>query len=262
MRRTASSLALLLVVWLGGSGCVTAVPSGNLAVVLEASGRVRVLDEGLHGVSPLAHVEVHDLRLQERDQDLAAITRDGGRLQARASLVTYHVVREELLDYVRHVGTRHGEALLRAVVGSTVRQVLAGYRAAELTTAGIRKAQREIIRLAALRLRPYHLVVDGLEMRRLVVVSQPLSQVIVQTGVLEQEIQAMPQRLQLARQAADQRRQQAHGIADANRELRRSLGGPTLVHAATRAWEGLLSAPATRVVVVPSEQGHAVEVEP
>ena len=52
-----------------------------------------------------ARIDVYDLRAHERTEDLAALSADGGMIEARASVLTYHPVPEELVALAREVGT-------------------------------------------------------------------------------------------------------------------------------------------------------------
>lgn len=135
------------------SGCAT-VPSGHVGVVLRAGGVDPVpLGEGAHTVSPWTRVDVYDLRVDEHNEDLAAISADGAQVEARASILTFHPVPDEIVALAREVGPRFYEVLVLPIVSATVRKVLAGVPADQLDTPGIIRVQTEVTRLAAQRLR-------------------------------------------------------------------------------------------------------------
>ncbi len=175
------------------SACATVAP-GHAGVLVTVSGLAPdTLGEGLHLLPPLAHVDDYDLRGQQQDEDLVAITADGAPVAARASLVTYHVVASELTALEREVGPDYYRIIVRPIIGSTVRRVLAGYSAAELDTPTIRAAQAEITRIATARLRPFHLVLDALDLRTLaVLLSAPALRSVEEAGVLDQQVQSKP----------------------------------------------------------------------
>ena len=253
-----SLLATGLVIAVGG--CAT-IPSGSAAVVLAPNGRTEVFGEGEHDVSPLARIQIYDLRAQEHDEDLVGTTSDGAPLEARASLVTYTIAPDELVALDQEVGPRYYDVIIKPIVRSTVRRVLARYRADELDTPTILAAQQEITALAAARLRPHHIVVDAIDLRTLaIVMSESSYRPILETGMLEQELLAQPQRLEVARQRGAERREQARAIAGANDRVAPTLTPQVLADDALRASAALMAAPRTHVIVNDANQAVTVEV--
>jgi regulator of protease activity HflC (stomatin/prohibitin superfamily) len=243
-------------------GCAT-IPSGSEAVVSSPNGRVEVLGEGVHVTSPLARVEVYDLRAQERDENLIGSTSDGAPVEARTSLVTYSIAAGELEALEREIGRGYYAVVVRPIVRSTVRRVLAGYRADQLDTATILAAQQQITELAATRLRPFHIVLDVVDLRTLaVLMSADSYRPIVEIGVLEQELLAQPQRLEVARQHGAERLERARAIAGANDRVTPTLTALVLADDAIRASAALLSAPSTRVIVSDSKHPITMEIVP
>ena len=241
-------------------GCAT-IPSGSAAVVMTPNGRVAVLGEGAHVLSPLSHVELYDLRAQERDEDLVGITSDGVPVAARASLVTYAIAPNELAALEREIGRGYYDVVIRPVIRSTVRRVLSAYRADELDAPTIIEAQRRISELAAERLRPHHIVLDSIDLRTLaVMMSQESYRAVVDLGVLEQQLLAQPQTLEVARQRGEARRQRARSIASAHAQVAPTLTPAVLADEASRAAAALMSSPSTRVLVDDGSQPIALEV--
>jgi len=243
--------------------CAT-VPPGQAGVLLRASGVAgEPLDEGVHFIGPLARVELYDLRAQEHNEDLTALSADGAMLEARASVLTFHPMPGQLVALAREVGPNYYEVLIRPLVRSTVRRVLAGLRADQLDTAGIIGAEREITRLTAERLDSHHIVFDAISLRTLgLLPSSAAYRAVVDTAVKEQEVLAQRQREQLARQRADEGRERARGVAGAHALLAPTLSPAALAEAASRAWARLLTAPATRVEVRSERVPYLLEVRP
>jgi regulator of protease activity HflC (stomatin/prohibitin superfamily) len=243
-------------------GCAT-IPSGSAAVLSNPNGRVAVLGEGVHVISALARVEIYDLRAQERDEDLIGSTSDGAPVEARASLVTYSIAAGELEALEREIGRGYYGVVIRPIVRSTVRRVLAGYRADQLDTATILEAQQQITELAATRLRPFHIILDAIDLRTLAVLMTADSyRPIVEIGILEQELLAQPQRLEVARQRGAERLERARAIAGAHDRVTPTLTPQVLADDAIRASAALISAPSTRVIVNDSKHPFAMEVVP
>src|SRR5215471_6954450 len=169
--------------------CAT-IPSGHAGVLLTSSGVASApLGEGAHLVGPLASVDVYDLRAQERGEDLVALSADGAMLEARASVLTFHPAPTELVALARDVGPDYYEILVRPVVRSTVRRVLAGLRADELDIPNVLRAEREITRITAERLNPHHIVFDAISLRTLgLPPSSDAYHAVEETAVAEQEL--------------------------------------------------------------------------
>lgn len=242
------------------TGCAT-IPSGSAAVVTSAGGRAELVGEGAQIVSPLSIVEQYDLRAQERDEDLVGVTSDGAPVEARASLVTYSIVPEELLALDQQIGRDYYEVVIRPIVRSTVRLVLAGYRADQLDSPTIIEAGRQITQLAASRLRPFHIVLDAIDLRTLaILLSSEAYKRVVDIGVLEQKLLAQPQKLEVARQRGEELRQRARAIAAANAKLSPTLTPEVLADDALRATTALMAAPATHLIVGDGKHPMILEV--
>ena len=245
------------------SACAT-VPSGSAGVLLRPGGVApEPQGEGVQFIGPLARIDVYDLRAHERTEDLAALSADGGMIEARASVLTYHPVPEELVALAREVGPDYYEVLIKPVVRSALRRVIAGFRAVELDTPGITGAEREVTAITAQLLRPYHIVFDGVSFRTIEISrSSAAYQAIVRTAAEEQraiEARLLPE---LARRDAERRRAEARGIASSDVLIAPTITPELLMDVANRAWSRLLTAPSTHVEVRPSEQPYLLEVEP
>jgi len=262
-RRVSLLMARSLIPLFGLAGCAT-IPPGHAGVLLRTDGvAAEPLGEGVHVIGPLAEVEMYDLRAQERGEDLTALSAEGEMLEARASVLTFHPRPAELVTLAREVGPSYYETLVRPVVRSTVRQVLAGLRVDELDTPGIIRAEREITRIVAERLRPRHVAFDAISLRTLgLLPDSGAYRAVVSNAVAEQQVLAQPQYVELARRRAEQRREAATGIAAAHTVVAPTLTPKVLAETANRAWTNLVTSPATRVEIVPNNHPAALEVPP
>ena len=242
------------------AGCAT-VESGSAAVIMSPSGRLDVVGEGAYVVSPLSRVQVYNLRAQERDEDLVGITADGVPVEARTSLVTYSVAPGELGALEQQVGPDYYDVVVRPIVRASVRRVVAGRRADELGADAVAGVEREITALAAQRLRPFHVLLDGVDLRSLaLVMSNDSYRPIEEAGVLEQQLAAEPQALEVARRRGEELRQQARAIAAAHAKVAPTLTPAVLADDAIRARAALLAAPRTRVIVENGRHPTMLEV--
>jgi len=230
------------------SACVTVAP-GQAALVTGLGGVQGPLGEGVHLVGPGAVAELFDLRQQEHDDVLGAVTADGAVVEAGTSLVTYRLVPEELSALARELGPDVYAVAIGPVVSAHTRRVLGRLRLDELDTAHLRDAQADITRAAAAELRPLHLLLEAVELRQVTPLSARVQRQFEALAVLEQRVAGAPDRLSLARHAADQRRARSQGIADAHRAVAPTLVPASLAEQRARALQQLLSSPHTSVVV-------------
>jgi len=258
MRKTLSTIAFIVL-----PACAT-VPAGQAGIVLRTNGvDSKPLQEGVHLIGPLADVETSAQRAQENSEDLDALSADGAMLEAQASVLTFHPVPTELVALAREIGPDYYQILVMPEVRAVLRRVLAAYRADQLDTPAIGRAEREVTEVTARRLRPYHIMFDAISLRTLRIA--PLSgsyRAVIETGVKEQEALASRQLPALARQEAEKRRAEARGISEAHALVAPTLSPEILTDAANRAWTRLLTAPSTRVEVRPKSQPYAMEVQP
>jgi regulator of protease activity HflC (stomatin/prohibitin superfamily) len=243
--------------------CVT-VPSGHLGVLLRSEGVAREpMGEGVHLLGPLARAEIYDLRAQEHTEVLAALSADGAMLEARASVLTFRPAAGELVALAREIGPTYYQVIVRPIVRSTVRRVLASRRLDELDTAAVLSAQEEITRIAAARTRPFHVILDGVDLRTLAMLpSSPAYRVVVETSVTEQQVLAARKRVELVGRHTEARREAARGLAWSYTVLAPSLTRETLADSANRAWTRLVTAPSSSVEVQASRSPYLMEVAP
>ena len=254
----------MVVVGLVSLWCSCAVvPPGHRAVLLTATHGLQrdLLPEGTHVVAPWNRVDVFDLRGQEQDEDIWALTADGAPLEARASLVTYRLVPDQLAQLDREIGPDYYRVIVEPIVRSTVRKVMARYQASQLTSQNILAAQREIGREASERLLPLHVVLESVDLRTMVVQSDSFYAVVLATASAEQVALAGPALVELARRRAEGQHEEALSIANAHARIAPTLTAAALDEEAGRAEGALLSSPHAHVVVAPPGQAVRLEVD-
>ena len=194
---------------------------------------------------------------------MAALSADGMALDAHASVMTFHPAQGEVVALAREIGPDYYRVLVRPIVRSTLRNVLAAYPADALNTPGITRAEREITAETARRLRPHHVVFDSISLRTLGIVRPSASyQAVIDTGVKEQEAIAARLLPEQTRQQANELRAEAQGIAEFHALIAPTISPELLTDAANRAWTSLLTAPSTSVEVRPKPQPYVLEIEP
>lgn len=264
MMGAARALLVLAVVFGGSLSACATVPAGHLGVVLRSDGVApEPLGEGSHFVGPWSMVTLYDVRADEHNEDLGAVSADGAALEARASVLTFHAAPGEVVALAREVGPDFYKTIVLPIVSSTVRRVLAGMRVDQLDTPGIRRAQATIARAAAEKLRPFHIVLDSVDLRTLnVPASSAAYAAVLETGVAEQNVYLARKQIDLARGHSEALRERARGIDAAHATVAPTLTPGVLRDGATRAWARLLTAPSSSVEVRASDQATMTEVSP
>jgi regulator of protease activity HflC (stomatin/prohibitin superfamily) len=229
------------------ASCVT-VPPGRAALVTGLSGLEPPLGEGVHWVGPWASSELIDLRQQERDDDLRAITADGAVIEAGTSLVTWRPVPDELRELAREVGPDVYAVAVGPVVSSCARKVLGRLRLDELDTSHLRAAQAEVTALAAAALRPLHILLEGVELRQVVPLSPGVRRGFEAAAALEERVKGVPDQLRLAADRSAQLSTRAGGIAAAHRAVAPTLDRTMLAESLSRALQQLLESKNASVV--------------
>jgi hypothetical protein len=253
---------LTLLMTAAAVGCAT-VPPGQGAVVLAPSGlRPEPLTEGVSSIPWFSDISLYNLRQQELTARFNALTHDGGLVTASASVVTYRIVPEELVALAREVGPDYAQLLVRPETEAAVRLVVGGLLANDFDSDHIVAAQVEITRRAAARLRPYHVLLESVDLRTMRVVA-PLAQLQVAGAlVLEQQILEAPRDVEIARKKAEALREEAQGLSDQFEAVAASLTAQTLEDRRRRAWDALLRAPSASVVVEAAGTPATLEVAP
>jgi regulator of protease activity HflC (stomatin/prohibitin superfamily) len=218
------------------ASCVT-VPPGRAALVTGLSGLEPPLGEGVHWVGPWASSELIDLRQQERDDDLRAITADGAVIEAGTSLVTWRPVPDELRELAREVGPDVYAVAVGPVVSSCARKVLGRLRLDELDTSHLRAAQAEVTALAAAALRPLHILLEGVELRQVVPLSPGVRRGFEAAAALEERVKGVPDQLRLA--AVSEERDAEEGSEAADEALRRVRAARRPLRCSRRLARGL-----------------------
>jgi hypothetical protein len=263
MRRPRTSqeqMTRLAPICLALCACAT-VPAGQGGVVWNSAGvQPEPLSEGLHFVGPVARVQLYDLRAQERSETLQGLSADGAAVEASASVVTFHVDAGDLPALERQLGPAYYQQAVAPLVRAGARRILSRFRVSELDSAGVRRAQAELEALLIPALQKLHVVLDGVAFKRVLPLSQPAYQAVLDTGAAEQDALTAATRVQLARQRAEALREEAHGLASGNDIVAPTLSKASLDDSRQRAWESLLQAPGTRVLV--TDQKLLMEVPP
>jgi regulator of protease activity HflC (stomatin/prohibitin superfamily) len=212
-------------------------------------------------VGPFTDIEDYDLRAQERNEDLEALSADGMRIEAKAAVMTFRPVASEVRALARETGPDYYEVFISPTVRSRLRRVLAAYRVDQLDTPTVDKIERQVTQEVCGLLRPHHIAFDSISLHTLRIDPRSLAyRRVVQTGVEQQNVMTARQVVEVARKQADARRTEARGIAAANAVIAPTLTPELLGNAANQAWSKLLSSPTVNATVLPAAQPYLLEV--
>jgi regulator of protease activity HflC (stomatin/prohibitin superfamily) len=244
-------------------GCAT-IEAGHAAIVEGAGSATRLpLAEGWRVVGPFVTIEDYDLRAQERNEDLEALSADGMRLEAKAAVMTFRPVASEVSALAREIGPDYYGVLISPTVRSRLRRILAAYRADQLDTPTVDAIERELTQELDGLLRPHHIVFDSISLHTLRIDPSSLSyRAVLRTGVEQQKVMTAREMVEVVREQAEARRVEARGIAAGNAVMAPTLTPELLGNAAIDAWSKLLTSPAAHTTVLPPAQPYLLEVFP
>lgn len=99
----------------------------------------------------------------------------------------------------------------------------------------LRQQEHDDLRAVTADLRPLHVVLESVDLRQVAPLSARVQAQFEALAVVEQRVAGVPDRLRLARQAADALRERAAGVAAAHRELAPTLDAAALAERRDRA---------------------------
>ncbi len=244
----------------GLTGCAV-VDSGYRGVAVSPNGHFTTLPEGASFVVPFTSVRSYDLRQRGFTAHFFTLTADGVSVETSDSLVTYHIVKSEIVPLAREVGPNYESVVIVPIVQSVVRRVLASYRWSQLDSRHIREANKKITKLTAVKLRPYHIVLESVLLRNLED-EQPLyEKAVIDTSVMKQYALRAQTEVKIAKRRAEQRRIEAKGIVAANNLIAPTLTKKILKDDEIKTWRKLVDSPNTQVKILETKNSE-LEVTP
>jgi regulator of protease activity HflC (stomatin/prohibitin superfamily) len=226
--RIGSAMLRPLFIFASVTGCTTTIGPGQVGVLWRASNGTQpaTYGEGLHSVAPWNELYIYDLRSMSHDEVLHVIAVNGLGIKLDAS-VRYHLNPTEVVVLQQEIGPDYYQKILEPVLRSEARRVLGRYTPEEIYSTKRDLIEREIREGLRAKIEGKHLVLEAVLIRN-VELPNAIAQAIDQKLAAEQEVLKMKYVLEVAQAAADQRRIEAHGIADYNRTVSASLSPPVL----------------------------------
>ncbi len=229
-------LALVLV-----SRFFVVVPAGERGVLLRFGAvQEQILPEGLHPLVPLVFsVRPLSVRVQSLTMRAEAAARDLQDVSVEIA-VNWHLEPEKVNRIFQRLGdTRQVAAsVIRPAIEDSLKEVVAGFTAAEIVTERPRLKQA-LEQLLASRLAQYDLGLDDVDLLQ-VTFSQQFREAVEAKQVAEQEARRAQFEAVKAERMAEARVFTARGEAQAQQLLQAGLTPEVLEHEAIEKWNGHL----------------------
>ncbi|WP_411871586.1 prohibitin family protein [Vulcanococcus limneticus] len=229
-------LALVLV-----SRFFVVVPAGERGVLLRFGAvQEQILPEGLHPLLPLVFsVRPLTVRVQTLSMRADAAARDLQDVSVDIAL-NWHLDPEKVNRIFQRLGDEQQVAasVIRPAIEDSLKEVVAGFTAAEIVTERPRLKQA-LEQLLASRLAPYDLGLDDVDLLQ-VTFSQQFREAVEAKQVAEQEARRAQFEAVKAQRMAEARVFTARGEAQAQQLLQAGLTPEVLEHEAIEKWNGHL----------------------
>jgi prohibitin 2 len=231
------------------SGCATVGP-GKVGVFWSASHGTesKTYGEGIHAVAAWNDMYIYDLRAQNHDEKLDVIAVNGLGIRLDAS-VRYRINPSEVVELHQHVGPEYYKRVLEPVLRSEARRIIGQYTPEEIYSTKRDVIEREIRRGVRSKIQGMHTVLEAILIRNIELPSA-IRTAIDQKLAAQQEVLKMRYVLEVARAQAEQKRIEAHGIADYNKMITASLSPQILEFQRIRELEQLARSPNAKTVVL------------
>jgi prohibitin 1 len=243
------ALAIVVLVLVALSSCVTVVPAGNVGVV-DFFGTVseHTLKAGINFINPFSRVIKFSVKTQESMENLAVPSKEGLNIQLHVSCL-YHLNPEKAAEVYKSVGKDYVEILLVPQFRSVCRGVTASYEAKALYTSE-REMLSGLIKTDLDKLvEPRGIVIESVPMRE-IVLPPGLQQAIEEKLRAEQESQRMQFVLLKEKQEADRKKIEAQGIWAFQDIITKGLNDQLLRWKGIEATEKLANSQNTKVIIV------------
>lgn len=211
---------------------IVVVGAGETGVV-HLFGKVRdaELASGFHIINPLARVEKMSVRTQEFSMTKA---REGGQGDAIAVLtkegldvtlditILYRLAESKASDVFKEFGPWYEQTLIRPVIRSAIRQVIAEFEAKDIYSERRQEVVAQLRTVLTQEFEHRGIVLEEVLLRD-VQLPEKLTQSIQEKLTSEQEAQRYTFYLQTAKSEAERKRIEAAGIRDSQRIIGESL---------------------------------------
>jgi len=217
------------------------VDAGNVGIIT-TFGYVEpyTLQSGFHFKSPFSGLHQMSMRTQaytmsiaqeestakSGDDTIATLTKEGLSIDMDITIL-YHLDKDKATDVFRNVGEDYAEIIVRPQARSVLRNVVATYSADEVYSPERASIEQQILLELQNMTKDRGIIIESVLLRN-VKLPQQLNDAIQAKLTAQQKIQQKQFDVETQKLEAERMRQEAQGIADANRIISGSLTEPYL----------------------------------
>lgn len=205
---------------------------------------------GFHVIAPWNTMFIYNVRKQESEQQIDALSSSGLSIQVEVS-VRYRPVETEVQILHDQIGKDYAAVIVNPEIRSATREVIGKYTPEELYSTQRDKIQTEMFDRTARAFANNYIELDKVLIRS-IQLPQKIQQSIERKLQEEQESQRYTFRLQKEKKEAERRRIEAEGKSEANRIISESLSREVLQEKAIEATLKLAESENSKVVVIGS----------
>lgn len=235
---------------------VISIHPGELGVLWRRLGSGTVIDtvygEGMHVILPINKMYVYNVRKQQFNDTIDALTVDGLNVRVQYS-VRYFLSADTLPLLHQRVGPEYVNVVIRPEIRSVVRMVFGQYKPEEIYTAQ-KAIQERVSELSKVRLEARFIELDDVPIESITLPTR-ISEAIESKMAYQQLDGEYVYKLSIAQKEAERKRIESDGLKVYNNTLAQSLN-PGLLHwYGIQATQDLAKSANSKVVVIGAGSG-------
>lgn len=264
VRRVVAPIAGALGVVFVLLACIHIVSPGQVGIPVTFGKTGSPLNQGVAFTNPFAQVKKMSVRtltytmsasstegVKTGDDSIQANTRDAASVKVDATLV-YHLNQASAGAVYRKMGTDYSE-LLRSTARTAIRGAFGNYDAIPAATTQRAELSRAVEDELVRTLSPRGITVEAFQLRN-VALPQQLQNAVASRLNAQQQAEQQKFELQKTIQQAEIRRQDAHGLADAQAIIQQTLTPQYLQYLYVQSLEKIAASPNNSTVILPFDQ--------
>lgn len=205
---------------------------------------------GFHVIAPWNTMFIYNVRKQENQQQIDALSSNGLSIQVEVS-VRYRPQISQVQILHDQIGKDYADVIVKPEIRAATREVIGKYTPEELYSTQRDKIQQEIIDRTGKALAKNYLELNKVLIRS-IQLPEKIQQAIERKLQEEQESQRYTFRLEKEKKEAERRRIEAEGKSEANKIINQSLSDKVLKEKAIEATLKLAESENSKVVVIGS----------
>lgn len=230
------------------------IEAGHLGVLFRPFGggidTKQTYGEGFHLIAPWNRLVTYDMRLQEKEESMDVLARNGLSIHIDVS-IRYAPVAEELPFLHREIGPEYEVKIVLPQIRASTRKVIGKYLPEELYSSKREKIQEEIFHEADSLLRVKHIHLDAVLIRS-VKLPTSIAEAIERKLKQEQEAMEYEFRIEKEKKEAERKRIEALGIKQFQDIVSSGLNPYLLRWKGIEATQSLATSQNAKIVIIGS----------